>query len=134
MGRGELVALLDAAPGDLRTLRGTVRRWTHIGRRRTAVERANDADDGLRSTLLMAWDVSGATRPETTESVSRVWFEAPNRWRVEGDDNVPYLSDGDQRWEGFARERPSEPKAQPGRGANMMTATPARHTAAPARS
>ena len=231
MGRAELVALLDAAPGDLRTLHGTVRQWTHIGRQRTAVERANDANDGLRGTLLMAWDVSGGTRPETTESASRVWFEAPNRWRVEGDDNVLHLSDGDQRWEGFttfvtergdsqtladspllaerllpgavlgtfrfgevteveqvgrrclaatAEVRPagqfgtmgitnalvhagfdgcdhrfvvdvehgfvvrhtalvdgepcSKAKAQPGRGANMMTATPARHTVAPARS
>jgi hypothetical protein len=101
MGRGELVALLDAAPGALRTLRGTVRRWTHVGRARTASERANDARGGEPAELLIAWDGSGGMPPETTESESHVWYAAPNRWRVEGDDTTLYLSDGDQRWEGF---------------------------------
>jgi hypothetical protein len=101
MGRGELVALLDAAPGALRTLRGTVRRWTHLGRQRTAIERANEARGGVHSVQLTVGTWSGGTPAEATEWHSRVWFEAPNHWRGEGDDTTLYISDGDRRWEGF---------------------------------
>lgn len=101
MGRGELVALLDAAPGALRTLRGTVRRWTHLGRQRTAIERANEARGGVHSVQLTVGTRSGGRPAEATEWHSRVWFEAPNHWRGEGDDTTLYISDGDRRWEGF---------------------------------
>jgi hypothetical protein len=75
---GKLVALLDAAPGALRTLRGTVRRWTHLGRQRTAIERANEARGGVHSVQLTVGTWSGGTPAEATEWHSRVWFEAPN--------------------------------------------------------
>jgi hypothetical protein len=101
MGRGELVALLDAAPGDLRTLQGTVRRWTHLGRQRTAFERAYDTRGGMGSGQVVIGVWPGGTPAEATESQSRVWYSAPSRWRVEGDDTTLYLSDGEQRWEGF---------------------------------
>jgi hypothetical protein len=100
MGRGELVALLDAAPGDLRTLTGTLRRWTHHGRMRTAFERANDARGGVGS-VIVSLSVDPDTSPESTDTSSQVWYSAPNRWRVEGDDTTLYVSDGEQRWEGF---------------------------------
>jgi hypothetical protein len=100
MGRGELVALLDAAPGDLRTLTGTLRRWTHRGRMRTAFERARNAR-GRMGSVLGVLPVGSDTSPETTDTSSHVWYSAPNRWRVEGDDTTLYVSDGEQRWEGF---------------------------------
>jgi hypothetical protein len=100
MGRGEFVALLDAAPGDLCTLTGTLRRWTHRGRMRTAFERARDARVG-RGSVLGVLSVGSDTSPETTDTSSHVWYSAPNRWRVEGDDTTLYVSDGEQRWEGF---------------------------------
>lgn len=101
MSRQELLAALDAAPAGLRTLRATVRRWTHLGRHRTGFERTAAADPGLHTVMLAAVDASGGGLPETTESVSRVWFAAPGRWRVEGEHDTLFVSDGDQRWEGF---------------------------------
>ncbi|HEX6423420.1 MAG TPA: hypothetical protein VFZ79_08065 [Acidimicrobiales bacterium] len=101
MSRGELLAALDAAPAGLRTLQATVRRWTHLGRQQAPFERADAADHGPRTAILMATSDPGDRMPETTESVSRVWFAAPARWRVETDGAL-FLSDGDQRWEGFS--------------------------------
>jgi hypothetical protein len=114
MSRGELLAALDAAPAGLRTLRATVRRWTHLGRQRAAFERADAADPGVRGVMLMATSEPGGRLPETTESVSRVWFATPDRWRVESEQDALFVSDGNQRWEGFPHfvtERGSSPSA-----------------------
>jgi hypothetical protein len=102
--RGEIVVLLDAAPGGLRTLRGEVRHWQDVARMSDAIRRGNEAAGARYRAVLMAVDARGETaRPTTHESRARVWFAAaPDRWREEGDGDTLRLGDSERRWEGFA--------------------------------
>ena len=58
MRRAELVGLVDAAPGELRSIQATIRHWTHPGRSQAAVDRLNDRP-GLRA-LQVSLHVGGA--------------------------------------------------------------------------
>jgi hypothetical protein len=102
--RGEIVVLLDAAPGGLRTLRGEMRHWQDVVQMSDAIRRGNEAAGARYRAVLMAVDARGETaRPTTHESRARVWFAAaPDRWREEGDGDALRLGDGEKRWEGFA--------------------------------
>jgi hypothetical protein len=95
MEQGDLLALLDAAPGGLASLAGRLRTWTDLGRRTRGIEE-------LMSVRVVTLSVgtSGAPGPTEATDMHRVWFAAPDRWRVEGDNGVLMLSDGEQRWEG----------------------------------
>ena len=76
MSRAELVGLVDAAPGELRSIQATIRHWTHPGRSQAAADRLNDRP-GLRA-LRVSLHVGGADmRP--SEHLSRVWVELPGR-------------------------------------------------------
>jgi hypothetical protein len=79
--RADLLALVDAAPGDLPGLRGRVREWQAPGAYTTIGPVPGAGTDAERW-----WDV---------------WFGAPGRWRVEGDHDSLRLCDGTRRWEGF---------------------------------
>ena len=95
--RADLLALVDAAPGDLPGLRGRVREW-----------RAPDVHPvpGVQDRMIHAatirvgsvdwWHPGGEA-----ERWWDVWFGAPDRWRIEGDHDSLRLSDGTQTWEGF---------------------------------
>ena len=76
-----------------------MRRWIYVGR-----ARQREADNARGGVLSPSCSSQGRIRRHATgapESEPHVWYAAPNRWRVEGDDTTLYLSDGDQRWEGF---------------------------------
>lgn len=125
VNRAELVGLVDAAPGGLRTLSATLRTWAHPGRSHEAVRLVDERlgkSIGV-TTELVVGDVSRAE----VEVRSAASFEAPGRWSVVGqapDDAAADTAvavdvcDGDQHWQGdasrvVARPAPSPPTAGP---------------------
>src|SRR5262249_28335817 len=69
---------------------------------RVSAVRERWADASGMTTLIRVAREGG---PAPTEALSRVWFAAPNRWRIEraaGGHETVDISDGDQRWQGLA--------------------------------
>jgi sarcosine oxidase gamma subunit len=108
--RDELVALVDAAPGALRTLRGTLREWTHPERMGRLHARPDATIvHSLRVGLVTGWVAAGsATGAEATDAApvetrAAVWFAAPDRWcvRYPDDGGTHLLTDGDRHWSGW---------------------------------
>ncbi|HEY7071462.1 MAG TPA: hypothetical protein VH479_15145 [Acidimicrobiales bacterium] len=121
--RGELLALVDGAPGRLRTLQAALTTWTHRGRvaevhRRTDWEpgpaagddpAAPDLDDDLDDDLDGDLDDPGNgpglvvvpdEDPEVeTVATSYVVVAPPDRWRVVGRGYLA-VSDGQRSWAG----------------------------------
>ena len=98
MERADLLALVDAAPGDLPGLRGRVREW----RAPNFYSVPREPRTVLISTMLVGPAPGGPLDPTArAERWWDVWFGAPDRWRVEGDHDSLRLYDGTQRWEGF---------------------------------
>lgn len=107
MSRAELVGLVDAAPGELRSIQATIRHWTHPGRSQAAADRLNDRP-GLRA-LRVSLHVGGADmRP--SEHLSRVWVELPGRWRYVTEasgrqlPDILDVADGTHQWTGTSEE------------------------------
>jgi hypothetical protein len=113
--RGELLALVDGAPGRLRTLQAALTTWTHRGRvaevhRRTDVVQVSTASDDLADELATGLDATtpgGAglvavadEDPEAeTVATSYVVVAPPDRWRVVGRGYLA-VSDGKRSWAG----------------------------------
>jgi hypothetical protein len=98
--RAELLALVDAAPGDLPGLRGRVREWRAPDF--YSVRRPGEVRTLLIGAMLVGPGPGGPLDPSArSERWWDVWFGAPDRWRVEGDHDSLRLCDGTQRWEGF---------------------------------
>jgi hypothetical protein len=95
------VALVDGAPGGLRTLSATMRRWEHPERVARARDRLDEGPGTIHAVLRAVSADDG--RPVGVDDACRVWFTPPNRWRIEHDDEHHGLdiSDGRRRWLGF---------------------------------
>jgi hypothetical protein len=98
-GRGELLELIDRAPGPLRTLQGHWETWAHLGRSDAAQEKAY-GEPRIR------WS-AGFADPATAirKGWQDIWFVAPDRWRVVSDGpplrfETLDISDGVTRWVG----------------------------------
>jgi hypothetical protein len=98
MGRlGDLLELLETAPVGVRTLTGSLWRWTHYERARRAVEELTRSEGG--SVTQMHMIVGSGPRPDERDEHLRLWLVLPDRWRIESSDRLD-LKDGDQRWIG----------------------------------
>lgn len=119
MNRAGLVGLVDAAPGPLRTLRATLRHWTHPGRSQRAIERFNQGGATRVAGVTMVTAQFGEFDPaEPIEQRSQAWYEVPGRWCevVEGTVDRLDLSDGVRHWTGTAQgltERATPPGLGP---------------------
>jgi hypothetical protein len=95
MGRkGDLLELIDDAPIGVRTLTGSVWKWTHHERSQrvfTELGRSRGGSVGIAR--------FGGPVGETTDEHLRVWLNLPDRWRFESDDHVD-LRNGATRWIG----------------------------------
>ena len=95
MGRkGDLLELIDDAPIGVRTLTGSVWKWTHHERSQrvfTELGRSRGGSGGIAR--------FGGPVGETTDEHLRVWLNLPDRWRFESDDHVD-LRNGATRWIG----------------------------------
>ncbi|HET6952134.1 MAG TPA: hypothetical protein VFI47_17265, partial [Acidimicrobiales bacterium] len=98
MGVPDLVALLDAAPAGLRTLRGEVRRWQDVEAVSRAMRRWNESRHAVYPRGVQAGETP---RPGVHELWTRVWYAAPDRWREE-EGGVLRLGRDDRRWDGDA--------------------------------
>jgi len=76
---GDVLELLHGAPSSFRTLRGTVRAWQHHARSHEAFLRHY----GERGGTAYAVDVASGEHTETSETISRIWVELPDRTRAE---------------------------------------------------
>lgn len=110
VNRAELVSLVDAAPGGLRTLSATLRTWTHTGRSQEAIRLVNE---GVGKAIGITTElVGGQAAGDEVEVRSTAWYEAPGRWSVLGDASTPAapeaaaavdVCDGDRHWRGDTR-------------------------------
>jgi hypothetical protein len=103
--RGDLLALVDGAPGRLNTLQAALTTWVH--RARVAeVNRRNAADGDLDGQVVAgpgagALAAAGPGDDEPTESLftAYVVIALPDRWRVVGRGHLA-VSDGRRSWAG----------------------------------
>lgn len=108
--RAELLALVDGAPGALRSLQGAVATWTH--RQRVDAVQARVANpDGRRHLVMPANGSDG--EPREVWSNAYVVVEPPDRWRIVERGHVE-ASDGKLSWVGtgsMVTERTANPAA-----------------------
>jgi outer membrane lipoprotein-sorting protein len=95
MGRkGDLLELIDGAPIGVRTLTGSVWKWTHPDRSQRALTELTRSHGGSVSIARF-----GSSVGETTDEHIRVWLSIPDRWRFESEEQVD-LRNGATRWIG----------------------------------
>lgn len=95
MGRkGDLLELIEGAPGGLVSLSGSVWRWTHHERSLRATETVT-----RRLNAVVSQASFGGPPSETTDEHLRVTIGLPDRWRLESDTRVD-VCDGSTRWIG----------------------------------
>ncbi|MGH9113564.1 MAG: hypothetical protein ACRDZN_14900 [Acidimicrobiales bacterium] len=98
--RGDVLALVDGAPGRLRTIEAAMARWSN-GALVAAVHElmgrpaASERDQASAGPLVAA----AAGEADGGESTSYVLVELPDRWRVVGRGHIA-ASDGRQSWVG----------------------------------
>lgn len=106
MGRkGDLLALVDGAPGGLRTLQAALTTWSHrvlvaeAHRRSEAAARAGDP--AVPAGHPGAAPLDTVEAPEATESLATAYVvvSLPDRWRVVGRGHLA-VSDGRRSWAG----------------------------------
>lgn len=95
--KGDLLELIDGAPGSLQTLEGRRWIWRHHERSRRAIEFLASLQ-GANVSHEMLISGSGPIE-ETLDRHDQVWIELPNRWRIDGSGRIE-LSDGVCRWAG----------------------------------
>jgi outer membrane lipoprotein-sorting protein len=91
---GDLMELVDGAPLGLRTLSGSLWKWTHHARSRRAIDELSRRGGGAVSHFGF-----GGPTGETSDEHLRVWLAPPDRWRIESDNRID-LKDGVSRWIG----------------------------------
>jgi hypothetical protein len=97
MGRmGDLLELIDAAPVGVRSLSGSLWKWTHHERTRRAIE-----EMAQRSGTTVSHFGFGGPIGETTDEHIEVRCELPDRWRIESDSRID-VKVGGERWMGSA--------------------------------
>jgi hypothetical protein len=91
--KGDFFELIDGAPHNLLSLRGSLWKWRHHDRRRRAVEQMARRGGGSVSRF------GGEPDTETTDEHLRLWLGATHRWRIESDSRID-VKDGHTRWIG----------------------------------
>jgi outer membrane lipoprotein-sorting protein len=115
---GELAGLFEAmhgAPESFRTLRATLRHWSHEERARRARQRFNDeqakrqSGGGTVSSIAFAY-AGGGELPETLEWRSQLMIERPDRLRfeVEGEHAQLRIRNGERMWQELGEYGPIE--------------------------
>jgi hypothetical protein len=106
--RGDLLALVDAAPGPLRTIEAALTRWVDLGLVAAVHEhlaRVSDVDGDGSGPQPVAEKVEEPDDPtddgpaRIDESLAYVLVALPDRWRVVGRGHIA-VSDGHQSWVG----------------------------------
>jgi hypothetical protein len=101
IGRGDLLALIDGAPGPLRTLEAAIERWVDMAlvpAVQDQLARLTGGEPVARDNRLEPIDTVGGG-PEAEVSISYVLVSLPDRWRVIGRGHVA-VSDGRHSWVG----------------------------------
>lgn len=95
MGRkGDLLELIDNAPIGLRSLSGSLWKWTHHARCRLAIDEISRSVNASVTHLGF-----GNPLGETSDEHLHVWADPPGRWRIESDGRVD-MNNGGSRWIG----------------------------------
>ena len=95
MGRkGDLLELIDGAPIGVRTLTGSVWKWTHRERYQRAIKELSQSHGGS-----VGFATFGGPIGETSDQHLRVWLDLTDRWRMESEDYID-LRNGQRRWVG----------------------------------
>jgi hypothetical protein len=96
MGRkGDLLELIEGAPGSIVALSGSVWMWTHNERSMRATETVT-----RRLNANVSQASFGGPPKETTDEHLRVTIGLPDRWRLESEARVD-VCDGSTRWIGI---------------------------------
>jgi hypothetical protein len=92
--RGDLLALVDSAPGGLRTLQAALTTWTHRGR-------AAEVNRRMAAAGVSPEPPAAGGDDEPTESLATAYavVALPDRWRVVGRGHLA-VSDGRRSWAG----------------------------------
>src|SRR5918995_6384436 len=104
VSRADLLALVDGAPGPLRTVEAALTRWVDTGLVAAVHEPLARAAglDGEAAAVDLGEKGEGPARsgpPVIDESLSYVLVALPDRWRVVGRGHIA-VSDGHQSWVG----------------------------------
>jgi hypothetical protein len=106
MSRRDLLALVDAAPGPLRTMEAALTRWVDHGLAAAVHEHlvrvsglGGDGSVPKAADKREEADVAPEGSPVVDESMSYVLVALPDRWRVVGRGHIA-VSDGHQSWVG----------------------------------
>jgi hypothetical protein len=107
--RGDLLGLVDGAPGPLRTIEAALTRWVDRGlvaavhHHLARAFRADGSDWGVRheggATADKRVEAAGGGSRVVAESLSYVLVAPPDRWRVVGRGHIA-VSDGHRAWVG----------------------------------
>jgi hypothetical protein len=99
MGRkGDLLELIDSAPVGLRSLSGSIWKWSHHERARRAIE---EVSRNVNSSV--AHFGFGGPSGETSDEHLGFWLDLPGQWRIQSDHRID-LKAGDKRWVGGAAQ------------------------------
>jgi hypothetical protein len=99
--RGDLLALVDRAPGTLRTIEAAMVRWTSpepCAEPEPGDEPTSDVDPGDAGADADADADADSGAPDDVE-ISYILVDLPDRWRVVGRGHIA-VSDGHQSWVG----------------------------------
>ncbi|HWD50812.1 MAG TPA: hypothetical protein VG412_00320 [Acidimicrobiales bacterium] len=86
--------LIDGAPAGLRSLRGSIWKWTHHERARRAIEEMS-----RHANSSVAHFGFGGALGETSDEHLSFWLGLPDQWRIQSDERID-LKVGDKRWIG----------------------------------
>src|SRR5262245_57287371 len=106
MERAELLALVDAAPGDLPGLTAEIRE-VGVGAGLGELGRLPPEAPGR---VVYTLRVGSGQRGEQPW---RAWFAGPDRWRIEGPGRRTRISDGARSWDGSAVSLVERPRPMP---------------------
>src|SRR5262245_40158194 len=98
MERADLLALVDAAPGDLPGLTAEIR---EVGVGAGLGELGRLPPEAAPGRVVYAATVQVGPG-QRGEQLWRAWFAGPDRWRIEGPGRRTRISDGARSWDGSA--------------------------------
>ncbi len=99
---GDVLELLHGARSRYRSVRLTLREWSHYERSRQAFERRHEREEarGKRSIRLSVSSGGSRPRPETCEELTRLWIESDRARReiVRNGEETVVVRDGATWW------------------------------------
>jgi hypothetical protein len=97
--RGDLLALVDGAPGRLKTLQAALTTWTHRARVAEVNRRSAAVGEDDPGGPVAAGPGAGADEPAESLATAYAVVALPDRWRVVGRGHLA-VSDGRRSWAG----------------------------------